>query len=130
MEHYVGINLALESFKDWSNYLLVTTVAAIGWVVAKEGVRIAPGARIASILLLCVSAILAVLTLSLVPLVAESLTKDTRSIYDVAATFKPCWMWGHEVALKMKWVCWPQHVTFMLGIISYSLGAVLGMKNK
>jgi len=23
---------ALEFFKDWSNYLLVTTVAALGWV--------------------------------------------------------------------------------------------------
>jgi hypothetical protein len=25
---------ALEFFKDWSNYLLVTTVAALGWVAS------------------------------------------------------------------------------------------------
>ena len=23
---------ALDSFKDWTNYLLITTVAALGWV--------------------------------------------------------------------------------------------------
>jgi hypothetical protein len=26
---------ALESFKDWTNYLLVTTVAALGWTVSR-----------------------------------------------------------------------------------------------
>jgi hypothetical protein len=28
---------SLEHFKDWNNYLLITTVAAFGWVSAKEG---------------------------------------------------------------------------------------------
>jgi len=28
---------ALESFKDWSNYLLVTTVAATGWPLDRCG---------------------------------------------------------------------------------------------
>ena len=27
---------ALDSFKDWSNYLLVTTVAALGWTAGKD----------------------------------------------------------------------------------------------
>jgi hypothetical protein len=27
---------ALEYLKDWSNYLLVTTVAALGWVATVE----------------------------------------------------------------------------------------------
>ena len=29
---------ALEFFKDWTNYLLVTTVAAVGWLGVKEGI--------------------------------------------------------------------------------------------
>jgi hypothetical protein len=27
---------ALDAFKDWSNYLLVTTVAALGWTAGKD----------------------------------------------------------------------------------------------
>ena len=27
---------ALDAFKDWSNYLLVTTVAALGWTSTKK----------------------------------------------------------------------------------------------
>jgi hypothetical protein len=27
---------ALDAFKDWSNYLLITTVAALGWTASKD----------------------------------------------------------------------------------------------
>jgi hypothetical protein len=27
---------ALDAFKDWTNYLLVTTVAALGWAARKD----------------------------------------------------------------------------------------------
>ena len=36
---------AIKSFKDWSNYLLVTTVAALGWVTTNHLVGIAGIAR-------------------------------------------------------------------------------------
>ena len=39
-----GAHKALEHFKDWSNYLLVTTVAALGW--ANLGARAAAQQRI------------------------------------------------------------------------------------
>ena len=35
---------ALEFFKDWSNYLLVTTVAALGWVASATNPPIGPNA--------------------------------------------------------------------------------------
>ena len=63
---------ALEAFKDWSNYLLVTTVAALGWVSTKD----APHFSRRWIRLWCIwsfasSVFLAILTLALIPHIAE-----------------------------------------------------------
>jgi len=56
-----------------------------------------------------------------IPIVAEQLTDVSGSIYEVKAPFKPIWMWGKDKPrLSLKWVCWPQHVSFVAGILVYA----------
>jgi hypothetical protein len=65
---------------------------------------------------------LAVLTLAVIPLVAEKLDNNTTSIYDVAPEFNLVWLWPPLIPIKLKVVCWPQHILFIAGIIFYVLG--------
>jgi len=116
---------ALEFFKDWSNYLLVTTVAALGFVSSQlpkslHAVNVA--CNLASALCLGLSIIFGIFTLALIPLVAEQLKDDERSIYDVEVSFKVHWLWGRERRAVLKRYCWPQHVLFLLGIVLYAAG--------
>lgn len=106
---------ALGFFKDWTNLMLVTTTAAMGWVATTGGNSVS--AR-ASMVLLALSIACAVFTLALIPLVAEQIS-GSESIYDVRARFNLLWIGGWEMAWPMKYVCWPQHVFFLLGIASY-----------
>ncbi len=109
---------ALEFFKDWSNYLLVTTVAALGW----SSTHYTPSfLKLACIWCFAASIIFGIITLSLIPLVAEQLQQDTKSIYNVKASFHPFWRWG-KCGVYLKAVCFPQHVLFLAGIILYVLG--------
>lgn len=113
---------SLGFFKDWSNYLLVTTVAALGWVATKPLI-VGPLALRLTVFCLCVSIVCAMLTLALIPLVGEKLVAG-RSIYDTHVAFTVLWMWGPEVTAPLKWVCWPQHVFFLAGIIIFSFGTI------
>jgi len=108
---------ALEWFKDWSNYMLVTTVAAIGWIAASKSLSLWHwGALIAFGL----SAIFAVLTLAAIPLIAEQVSISTTSIYDVTARYRWRYMSGAATCpIKIKAVCFPQHLFFILGVIAY-----------
>ncbi|MES2945113.1 MAG: hypothetical protein V4772_19785 [Pseudomonadota bacterium] len=114
---------ALGFFKDWTNYLLVTTVAALGWIATKP-VLIDGMWLKSTIFFFCLSIVFAIFTLGLIPVVGESITKDAKSIYEVAGEFKLIWTIGPEVALTLKWVCWPQHVFFVVGICLFSLGSI------
>lgn len=115
-----GINQklkALEAFKDWSNYLLVTTVAALGWTTAKDGATFsALWIKDTTILLFALSVVLAILTLALIPHIGEDLTEKDLSIYDVG--WKG-WFGGHYELMDL---CFPQHLLFLLGIVFYGGG--------
>jgi hypothetical protein len=121
---------ALEFFKDWSNYLLVTTVAALGWVAASVPPPISPALTGLTLVFLAASVMFAIFTLALIPIVAEMIAKGERisreieSFYDVKAKFT-LWPYGRGLRYcKLKWVCWWQHVFFLAGIIVYTLGRV------
>jgi hypothetical protein len=108
---------ALEFFKDWSNYLLVTTVAALGWLATTTA---SITTRRLCVWLFALSAVFAIFTLALIPIVGEELVKD-KSFYDVWGNFHLFWFWI-PVSLPLKAVCFPQHVLFILGIIAYACG--------
>jgi hypothetical protein len=123
----------IEYFKDWSNYLLVTTVAALGWVATKESVFISVSpswVRQLCITCFALSVVCGIFTLALIPLVAEELPlvveqrkregKDNTSFYDVAGKFK---LIGDR-QLHLKCVCFPQHVLFILGVLIYAGGTI------
>ena len=124
MFRYLRVKV-LGFFKDWTNYLLVTTVAALGWIATKPLIPDG-GALKWTIGFLCLSIVFAILTLALIPLVGEKLTAGT-SMYDVKAKFTIFWLWGPEAEAKLKWVCWPQHIFFLAGIITFSVGSILCM---
>ena len=106
---------ALEFFKDWSNYLLVTTVAALGWLAATPATVTT---RRLCVWLFALSAVFAIFTLALIPIVGEEVTKD-KSFYDVRGNFYFVWI---RLSLRLKEVCFPQHVLFILGIVAYAYG--------
>jgi hypothetical protein len=111
---------ALDAFKDWSNYILVTTVAALGWVASVNQVALPHAAIRWVVACLGLSVVFGIFTLALIPIVAEGVKTDTATFYDVTARFNLIWNWPPEWGFKLKWVCWPQHVLFLLGIIIYT----------
>jgi hypothetical protein len=112
---------SLEYFKDWSNYLLVTTVAAMGWVSA-SGLVLDPKFIQPVLWCLALSIVFGIFTLALIPIVGETLTDDTESIYDVRGSFRLFWMTGPKLSWPLKYVCWWQHILFILAILLYAYG--------
>ena len=110
---------ALEAFSKWSNYLLVTTVAAVGWI--SSGHIKFRNDFFQSLSLWCfgVSVIFGIFTLALVPLISEQAQKHDTSIYSVKARFSifriPC----HAYLTQ---ACRPQHLLFIAGILVYCWG--------
>jgi hypothetical protein len=109
---------ALGAFERWSNYLLVTTVAATGWVAASSVSFAYPLLKSVTLWSLGISATFGIFTLALVPLIAEEMG-DAATIYEVRARF---FVLGTEWGLYLRQVCRPQHVTFILGILLYCAG--------
>jgi hypothetical protein len=115
----------IDYFKDWSNYLLVTTVAALGWVTTKEAVISSislPRVWLLCVLCLTLSVVFGIFTLALIPLVAEQRAAE-ESFYYVDAEFN---LLGRCHA-RLKWVCFPQHVLFILGVLLYGGGTGYGI---
>lgn len=107
---------ALECFKDWTNYLLVTTVAALGWTSAKEGAILSfPLLRSVCIWSFALSVVFGIFTLALIPHVGEDLGESDKSIYRVT------WR-GYRVPLRLGHLCMPQHLLFLTGILLYAWG--------
>jgi hypothetical protein len=108
---------AIDAFKDWSNYLLVTTVAALGWTTAEHAASFSSlSIKVACILLFADSIVFAILTLALIPHVAENPEVKDKSIYNVRWSG---WLKGDYELVDF---CLPQHVFFLLGILVYAGG--------
>ena len=104
---------ALEFFKDWSNRLLVTTVAALGWVASGTTTFTSHSVKPWCVWLFALSVVFGIFTLALIPLVQEQRTKTHVSNYNHNAKF-----WGGH--LRLFQVCFAQHVLFILGILTYA----------
>jgi len=128
MSHVEQLLKGLEFFGNWSNYILVTTVAALGWVASTARAPISPRALRWVIGCLCASIVFAVFTLAMIPLVAENITAETKSFYELSPKFDLIYTIGPEVSLKLKWVCWPQHILFLVGIAIYSFASIRALK--
>jgi hypothetical protein len=119
---------SLDMFKDWSNYLLVTTVAALGWLGSKDWPQIPNLARKVAMFFFCVSIISGIFTLALIPLIAEQITDGTTSFYDITPTCSPFLV--RSVTIPIKAVCWPQHASFLLGIIVFTCANIFYRKRE
>ncbi|MBI2359014.1 MAG: hypothetical protein HYV04_08945 [Deltaproteobacteria bacterium] len=119
---------ALGFLKDWSNYLLVTTVAAIGWVSTK-GVTFDPVTlRAWCLAFLVISVVFGIFTLALIPLVAEEVDKkqEQKSIYDVTPEFDLLYVVLRINFIRIKHVCWIQHFAFLVGVLIYAYASRTG----
>lgn len=110
---------ALEWFKDWSNYLLVTTVAAAGWVASNDNIFSSSWLKAACIWSFGISIIFGILTLALIPLIAQRINESHKSIYGVRADFS---LFRRPCKAYLTQACRPQHISFMAGIVFYCLG--------
>jgi hypothetical protein len=109
---------SLGAFEKWSNYLLVTTVAAVGWVGSSGVTFKSPLIKSATLWAFGVSIVFGIFTLALIPLIAEQ-SEGGRSIYKTPARFS---LLGVRVTMYLTQACRPQHVLFILGILLYCLG--------
>lgn len=119
------LTISLEFFKDWNGYLLIVTVVAIGWAAGGGAAFAGHWVKFLCVGSFGISAILGIFTLALVPLVVEAMKPSSKSIFDVGASFN---VFSRTVPLytfktfRLKWVCWPQSVFFILGIVFYVFG--------
>ncbi|MGY1607260.1 hypothetical protein [Geodermatophilus sp. SYSU D00700] len=111
--------LALGAFERWSNYLLVTTVAAAGWIASKN-LEIRPGWRDAALWCLGLSIVFGILTLALVPLIVQTMAARHTSIYRVPVKFHL--FTGEMPRVFLTQACRPQHAFFIAGIACYCIG--------
>src|SRR5262249_36117880 len=110
---------ALEAFSRWSNYLLVTTVAAVGWISSGVIKFHTDFSRSLSLWCLGASVVFGIFTLALVPLVSEQAQQTDTSIYSTEARFS---IFGVRCRAYLTQACRPQHVLFIAGIVSYCWG--------
>ncbi len=108
------LNQALSDFGAWSNYMVITTTAAVAWGAHDGGNRFMKF----GITMLAASTVLGILTLSLVPLVRQSLTPDKSSIYQVSVSWS---RFGCGGTAKLETFCVWQHVLFAVGLLLYSI---------
>jgi len=113
---------ALEFFKDWTNYLLVTTVAALGWVSTSGALDLDQPWKAICVASFAISIVFAILTLAVIPIIAEQLADDGKSFYDVPARFRWFARDGKEQEVHVKSLCWPQHAAFLVGVLLYAFG--------
>jgi hypothetical protein len=85
---------ALDSFKAWSNYLLATTVAALGSTAPADTTFCTDWLKKADIVFFALSVVFAILTLALIPHAAEDIKQDANgaapSIYHVLLAWMVC----------------------------------------
>jgi len=123
-EHIDHLLRAVDCFKDSSNFLLMLSVVALGWVVEHPG-GVHESYKDVIVLSMGFSVVFGLFTLGLIPVVAETLTGTTESIYDVRGQFRSFVFGGRNHSLPLKAVCWPQQVLFITGIVLYAIGNVM-----
>ena len=123
-EHIDHLLKAVEYFNTSNNYLVLISVVALGWVVEHPG-SMHESLQDAIVLCMGLSAVFGLFTMGLLPLVAETLTGTTESIYDVKGQFRTFVLGGRNHSLPLKAVCWPQQVLFLTGVMLYAVGHVM-----
>jgi hypothetical protein len=105
----------LELLNTWTNVLIVTTTAAVGWLVEKSLVNLGTTLGKAVLACFCLSIVCGILAMCQIPGLAARVDDDTRSIYELRGDnyLFPFW----RVSFPVIWVLWPQHTLFIAGIV-------------
>lgn len=114
---------ALSHLKDWSNYLLITTVAILGWI-ATGPAHSWPSSTLKwwCMWSFALSLVFGIFTLALIPLVTE-IYKGGKSIYTVYPHFDLLGGGSGTRRIRIKHLCRPQHVLFIIGIFLFLIGS-------
>src|SRR6202795_1196406 len=109
---------ALEFVSSASSYVLLATIALLGWVAS--GVEFSnDGLRVASMACLTLSVVFGVATLALIPLVQEA-RRPGQSNFEVEARFM---LLGQRGA-RLKSALLPQYLFLLAGLIFYVIGMI------
>ena len=123
-EHIDHLLKAVEYFNNSNNYLIMISVVALAWVVEHPG-AVQENLKNGIVLCMGLSTVFGLFTMGLLPLVADTLTGTTESIYDVKGQFRTFVLGGRSHSLPLKAVCWPQQVLFITGVLLYAIGHVM-----
>jgi hypothetical protein len=110
---------ALGTFERWSNYLLVTTVAAAGWVATSAAGFHSSVMRSLAIWSFGTAIVFGIFTLALLPPLTEQITQRDKSIFRVQVDY-PLFTLPRRTYLTQ--VYQPQHIAFIAGTIFYCIG--------
>ena len=109
---------ALEFVNNASSYVLLATIALLGWVAS--GVEFSnDGLRVASMACLTLSVVFGVATLALIPLVQEA-RRPGQPNFEVEARFM---LFGQRGA-RLKSALLPQYLFLLAGLVLYVIGMV------
>ena len=109
---------ALEFVNSASSYVLLATIALLGWVAS--GVEFYnDGLRVASMACLTLSVVFGVATLALIPLVQEA-RRPGQSNFEVEGRFM---LFGRRGA-RLKSALLPQYLFLLAGLVLYVVGMV------
>ena len=109
---------ALEFVNSASSYVLLATIALLGWVAS--GVEFSNDAlRVASMACLTLSVVFGVATLALIPLVQEA-RRPGQSNFEVEGRFM---LFGRR-GVRLKSALLPQYLFLLAGLVLYVVGMV------
>jgi len=95
-------------------------VAALGWTAKKDVITQSPTCRKVTLVFFSLSIVFAIFTLGLIPLVVASEDLLTgMSIYEITPEFDLLYTLVGIDCIRLKHVCWWQHVFFLAGIVSF-----------
>ncbi len=105
----------LELLSTWTNVLIATSTAAVGWLVDQSSVEFETTLGQVILGCFCLSIVFGILAMCQIPGLAERVTDFTRSIYQLRGDnyLLPFW----KVSFPVIWVLWPQHALFIAGIL-------------
>ena len=69
------------------------------------------------------SILFAILTLAVIPHVAEAIRAESTSIYEVYPNVSPIPFFGFQISVCLWYFCWLQHLLFLAGVLIYTFAA-------
>lgn len=117
LTHSEKLLKGLEHFSTWTNVLIVTSTAGIGWILEQRS-DVSGWPPLPSLWCLAASITFGVLTMCQIPAMTQSVSDDpATTIYDLPAyNYLLPWL---RIRIPIMYLCWPQHTLFIAGVVLF-----------